>query len=220
MLTVLMPSRGRPAQAAAAYEAFAATKLMPATEMMIVLDWDEPGYENLPTARFRHDGGMGNALNAAATLVANEGHSDMIGFVGDDHFFRTPDWDVQIQAANVKLGGGIVYGNDLLRGEDLPSQVFMDSRIVRALGWMALPGATHLFFDDTWRTLGQAINRLTYLPDVHIEHMHPTAGKAAWDENYNRVNDPSMYQHDAAMYWGWVENGLSADVEKVLAALP
>ena len=219
MLTVLMPSRGREAQATEAYAAFTATRLAQSTEMLIVLDWDEPGYEGLPVMRIRHEGGMGNALNGAATYIAEQGHATIIGFCGDDHRFVTQDWDVYVTAANVGLGGGVVYGNDLLRGEDLPSSVFLDARIVRALGWMALPGATHLYFDDTWRELGRAMGRIKYLPDVHIEHRHPVAGKAEWDENYARVNAQTVYDHDAAIYHAWTAERLAEDAAKALAAV-
>lgn len=218
MLTVLMPSRGREAQAREAYAAFMATKTLPDTKMLIVLDWNEPGYADLPTTHIgthQSGHGMGPALNAGLDYVT----ADIIGFVGDDHRFRTTGWDAAITAANEALGGGIVYGNDLLRGEELPSQVFIDARIVRALGWMALPGAHHLFLDDTWRELGHAIGRLTYLPDVHIEHMHPTAGKAEWDENYARVNAGSMYEHDAEFFHEWMHNGIARDAERVTEAL-
>lgn len=186
--------------------------------MLVILDWDEQGYESLPAVHVglvESGHGMGPALNAGLAYI----DAAVIGFIGDDHRFRTPGWDERIIEANDALGGGIVYGNDLLRGQELPSQVFMDARIVRSLGWMALPGAHHLFLDDTWRELGHAINRLTYLPDVHIEHLHPTAGKAEWDENYVRVNTGAMYEHDAAVFHEWMHNGISRDSQRVLEAL-
>lgn len=215
MLTVLMPSRGRERQAAEAYEAFTATKALHDTSMVVVLDEGEPGYEGLPVLRVMHEGGMGPALNASLDYT----YGDIYGFIGDDHRFLTPRWDMAITAANTEMGGGIVYGNDLLRGEELASQAFLDGRIVDALGWMALPGATHLFFDDTWMALGRAMNRLRYLPDIHIEHLHPTAGKAEWDDNYRRVNHPDLYQHDAEFYHEWTKYRLAIDAAKALDAL-
>ncbi len=216
MLTVLMPSRGRERQAREAYDAFRATKVLPATQMLIVLTVGERGYADLPCVYVEEGGGMGAPLNAALVCAKN---ANIVGFVGDDHRFLTPGFDEAIVAANDELGGGIVYGNDLLRGEDLPSQVFIDRRITDALGWMALPGAHHLFLDDTWRTLGHSIGRLKYLPDVHIEHLHFTAGKSEMDEGYARVNASSMYEHDAAVYWKWVNEQLATDTETVLGAL-
>jgi len=216
MLTVLMPSRGRERQAGEAFDAFMDTKLRSDTRMLIVQDWDEPGYEGLPVMHVHPpDQGMAPALNAGLDYTT----ADIVGFIGDDHRFRTPGWDEAIIAANDEMAGGIVYGNDLLRGEELASQVFMDRRITSALGWMALPGAKHLFLDDTWMALGQALGRLKYLADVHIEHLHPTAGKADWDENYNRVNAPAMYEHDAAIFHAWMADQLEDDVAKVRAAL-
>lgn len=216
MLTVLMPSRGRERQATEAYEAFCDTKALDTTQMLIVLTVGEPGYANLPVIYVAEGGGMGAPLNAALSCT---GQADIVGFMGDDHRTLTPAWDETIVTANETLGGGIIYGNDLLRGADLPSQVFIDARIIRALGWMALPGANHLFLDDTWRELGNALGRLKYLPDVHIEHCHPTAGKAVWDENYRRVNAPDLYAHDAEVYHRWVNEQMASDVERVKAAL-
>ena len=57
------------------------------------------------------------------------------------------------------------------------------------------------------------------LPDVHIEHMHPTAGKAEWDANYHRVNAGAMYAHDAEFFHAWMRDGIEADAERALAAL-
>jgi hypothetical protein len=43
--------------------------------------------------------------------------------------------------------------------------------------------------------------------DVVIEHMHPIAGKAEWDEGYIRVNDGSMYATDAKSFTHHIESG-------------
>ena len=219
MITVLMPSRGREAQAAEARAAFDATKVIPTTKMLTVVDMEEPGYAGYDILRVAHEGGMANALNAAAQGLLLTEEAEIIGFVGDDHRFRTPGWDLRIAAANQSIGGGIVYGNDLIRGEELPSAVFMDARIVQALGWMALPGCRHLYLDDTWRELGKTLGRLRYLPDVVIEHLHPIAGKANWDDNYARVNDPANYDHDRQVYDNWFRGQRIVDAMVVARAL-
>ena len=96
----------------------------------------------------------------------------------------------------------------------------MTADIVRALGHMAPPALTHLYVDNYWRDLGRACRCLTYLPVVVVEHLHPLAGKATWDEGYRRVNDRAMYDKDAAAYQAyWLEFG-QRDVEAVAAALP
>lgn len=219
-LIVICPSRGRPGKAKEAYEAFVRTKRNHWTEMIFVVDEDDPTYpeyEGLPVRMPIHKGGMGNALNAAALQLIDE--YDYVGFIGDDHRFRTRDWDNLMLNHLTSEGGGIGYGNDLMQGVNLPTQVFMSSAIVKALGWMALPGAKHLYFDDTWKSLGEGLDRLYYFPEIVIEHMHPAAGKAEWDDNYKRVNAQTVYDHDLAVFIEWRDNEYVADVAKVRAVL-
>lgn len=222
-LVVLMPSRGRPDKAREAIEAFRSNRADPEAKIYAVVDHGtEHGYANFTIeADEGHSGqGMGPALNYAARVVVDHWPDvTIIGFIGDDHRTRTHGFDALIESANEAIGGGLIYGNDMIRGEELPTAVFIDARIVRALGWMALPGAKHLYLDDTWRELGKRMHRLKYLPDVVIEHMHPIAQKADWDEGYARVNDPALYDHDRHVYSNWLKDDLERDAEKALAAL-
>lgn len=223
MLVVLMPSRGRARQAREAIEAFDQMKALPDSVLIPVIDENEQAdYPNRPirVSASASGQGMGPALNQSLQFIdVFHSGATMVGFIGDDHRLRTPGFDARILGANAQMGGGLVYGNDLIRGEELPSAVFMDIRIVRALGWMALPGAKHLYLDDTWRELGKRMRRLCYLPDVICEHVHPLVGKGEWDEGYARVNAPAMYEHDRAVYSQWLTEGLARDAETALAAL-
>lgn len=213
-ITVICPSRERPDKALEAFQSFVATVSSPAVSMIFVVDRDDPkrlGYvaNGLPMVDFLdyEKGGMGPPLNAAAQAL--QGSSDILGFIGDDHRFRTPDWDKQVTEA--LKDGGICYGDDLGR-PDLPTQVFMSSKIVRALGWMCLPNAKHLYLDDTWKTLGEKAGCLYFLPNVIIEHMHPVYGKAERDAGYARVNASAVYSHDGQLYTKWIESG-QADLD-------
>lgn len=212
MITVICPSRERPDKALGAFQSFIATVSNPAVAMLFVVDQDDPlraGYvaHGLPIIDFLdyEMGGMGPPLNAAAQALSHSSH--ILGFIGDDHRFRTQGWDSMVE--KTLEHGGICYGNDLSR-PDLPTQVFMSSSIVRALGWMCLPGAKHLYLDNTWKTLGEKAGCLYYLPDMIIEHMHPVYGKAEHDAGYARVNHPSVYSHDGRLYQQWVDSGQAA----------
>jgi hypothetical protein len=219
-MVVICPSRGRPDKAKEAYAAFNVTKASDDTDIKFVIDADDKtygDYVSLPFCMPVHAGGMGNALNAAAIDMVDV--YDYIGFIGDDHRFRTYGWDEHIERTLNEAGGGIAYGNDLMQSINLPTQVFMSSSIVKALGWMALPGAKHLYLDDTWKSLGEGLDRLFYFPELIIEHMHPAAGKAEWDDNYKRVNDQSVYNHDLAVFIDWRDHQYVNDVAKARAAL-
>jgi len=50
--------------------------------------------------------------------------------------------------------------------------------------------------DNFWMTLGKDLNALRYIPEVVLEHLHPVAGKAEWDEGYRDVNAEEVYSAD------------------------
>jgi hypothetical protein len=115
--------------------------------------------------------------------------------MGDDHLPRTQNWDQAfIQALGINTG--IVYGDDLLQGANLPTAFGMSRDLVVELQGMTFPHCVHLFFDNFVKQLGLDLNYLKYLPDVIIEHLHPVAGKAEMDEGYARVNQPKWYEKD------------------------
>ena len=221
-IIVICPSRGRPEKAKQAYDSFGASAGLPATDMVFVVDKDDPtlpAYRDVvPVVSFDHEGGgMAAPMNAAVPHYWDK--YGTVGFVGDDHRFRTKGWDQTFEEIMERPGIGMLYGNDLIR-QDIPTQVFIKSAIVRALGWFCLPGAKHLYLDNTWATLGRGANCLLYCPEVIIEHEHPVVGKGTMDEGYARVNAPSMYEHDGKVFNAWVASGQAQiDVETVRRAL-
>lgn len=159
---------------------------------------------------------MNTTLNHMAVEIAEGGHYDVIGFMGDDHLPRTQNWDEAIARHVRAKPCSIVYGNDLFQGPNLPTAVFMDARIVRTLGYFAPPMMRHLYLDNAWKTWGETLGSLVYLPDVIIEHMHPEAGKAEWDEGHKRVNSGETYEYDRQR---WDEYNASAGLAKDVAKL-
>lgn len=217
-LVVIVPSRGRSKAARELVEAFEATCTAD-TELVFALDRDDPAlpeYKGL-LGLIGQNASMVQALNRTAIEVL-ERVRFAVGFMGDDHRPRTVGWDTRYLQALGSLPG-LVYGNDLLQGVRLPTQVAMSASVVRALGHMAPPVLTHLYVDNYWRDLGQATGCLTYLPDVVVEHLHPIAGKAAWDEGYQRVNDRSMYDRDRAAYAAYWAEHADRDVMALRSAL-
>jgi hypothetical protein len=223
---ILCPSRGRPLKAVELVESFEQTVDLDQTALLVVMDEDDPmlgAYLELLPARYvtvsETVGNMNLVLNEQATKHAGIGVYTYLGFVGDDHRFRTKDWDRMFEEVLGAAGGGFAYGNDLYQGENLPTHVVMNASIVAALGWMGLPRAKHLYLDNTWKLLGEAVNRLFYFPEVIIEHMHVYAGKSEMDEGYERVNSRSIDAHDRAIFDTWSLSQAHADIERVRQAL-
>ncbi len=161
-------------------------------------------------------GNLTKATNSAAQRVWND--DVVIGHVGDDHVFRTRGWDA-IFADALDAQPGVIYGNDLNVRQLVPTAAFMSSIIPRTLGWMALPTTEHLYIDTTWKIIGEQLGALTYRDDIVIEHMHPTVGKAEWDESYLKSNDQRTWTADSAAHQAWIDNQMAEDIERVRGAI-
>ena len=234
-LMMVVPSRSRPQNVERLVDAFSATGAFEVCSLRIDVDADDPafgGYEALvpalpPGARLA----VGHRwrplvwkLNRAAR---QEQHSYFaMGFMGDDHLPRTQHWAQRYLDDLMDLGTGIVYGDDGYQGENTPTQWAMTTDIVRALGGAMVPAPVdHLYCDDAVRDLGRAAGCIRYLPDVYIEHLHPSARdangerKVASDPQYERVNSRAQYAKDRPAFRGWLADpgprGLAAQVRLV-----
>jgi len=232
-LLVIVPSRGRPESLERVAAAWYATGAFDVAGLIFAVDVDDPalpGYHEALDRLAAADSGpttinlmnagawrpMVHKLDFAAAMFAEQGHF-AVAFMGDDHLPRTPGWAARYLEALHELGTGIVYGDDGIQGERLPTQWAMTADIVRALGRMVPAPVEHLYCDNAIRDLGQAAGCLRYLPDVLIEHMHPVAGKAPMDAGYARVNRRQQYQADRIRYETWRALRLAADADKVRA---
>jgi hypothetical protein len=227
-MLIIVPSRGRPHKIAELISSFEDTRMF--AELRVVIDGDDPTlaeYEaiELPEWAMRHvlspglTGSMVAALNTAArVVVASRPDHKIIGFMGDDHRPRTHHWDKHFADALESLHGGIVYGNDLFQGWNLPTHCVMDARIIQAVGYMAPPELTHLYVDNYWKALGEGVG-IKYLGDVIIEHVHPAAGKTEWDEGYVRVNAGELYEKDGRAWEAYRSAYLTRDIKCVMEAM-
>jgi hypothetical protein len=222
-LVVLVPSRGRPEAARTLVQAFKATCTAD-TFLSFVVDADDPSRAEYESAADGVRVGvmvtashtMVEALNLAAAQIFDL-PPFAVGFMGDDHMPRTVGWDSAYLDALRELGTGMVFGDDLIQHQNLPTQIAMTADIVRALGYMAPPELTHLCVDNFWLRLGNGLGRLRYLPDVVVEHRHPVAGTAAMDEGYARVNAITMYERDAAAFDTYLRERFDEDFAKIRA---
>ena len=158
--------------------------------------------------------GVNEKLNRIANLVKDE--YDYIMWASDDIVIQTDGWDTLLVDAIKDIPNGISFPNDLLRRENLPSNgTCFDSNIVRKLGYLAPPILLHLFIDNFWKELGQALKTLRYCPNVVVDHQHYSNGKAEKDFIYQEVNAEWMYEHDRTNFRLYRVNELANDVRKL-----
>jgi hypothetical protein len=204
---ILVPTRGRPKNAIEVLKAH--KEFSCRSDLLFVIDTDDEELINYRTAVGleyiieveNKTRGMAYPINLAAKKYLND--YEFFTFIGDDHRFKTADWDVCLMRA-IGNDAGLAYGNDLLQGQRLPTAVMMSAAIVRNLGGMVPPKMRHLYLDNFWKKLGEDIGNLSYLEEVIIEHLHPVAGKAEWDEGYKAVNAEEIYAFDRLMFHNYI----------------
>jgi hypothetical protein len=141
-----------------------------------------------------------------------------IGFIGDDHRFRTKGWEDRFMRLSSDQHGWIIaYGDDTLKGEALATAAILSSGIIAAWGHVCPQTLMHMYMDDVWMVLGKATGCLKYMPDVIIEHVHYGNGKAPYDAAYGWAN--AAMNPDCDAYNKWLKDGgFDADVAKLQAA--
>lgn len=209
-LLVIIPSRGRPETVAPVAEEFF-SKSTGLADLMFATDDDEAPYPEYPGVIYRTGPRlrMCGTLNAAA--VEEAPNYKYIGFMGDDHRTRTPGWDQFV--VDALQDHNVVYGNDLIWGEGLPTAAFLRSEVINTLGYMAPPALIHLYLDNFWLQFGKATS-IKYLDNVVIEHLHPSVGKAGWTPEYQEVNDPALYEKDRLAFEEYMDTQFNKDLNK------
>lgn len=230
-LAVLIPTRGRPENVRKVISAWDFTNAWDHADMVLVADADDPeiqGYRDLVD----EDGlesiitlieipawlPMVHKLNAAARdQAAIDWPSGYfaLAFAGDDHLPQTIGWAKRYLDVLRELGTGMVYGDDGYQGRKLSTEWAITSDVVRALGRMVPADVEHMYCDNAMMDLFGAAGALRHLPEVRIEHMHPVAGKAETDDQYNRVNHRDQFSKDRRSYQRWLDRGRAADVALV-----
>lgn len=223
-IVYLVPSRGRPHNIEQLVDAWDTTRNGDAS-IVVAVDDDDPRLDDyqaleLPEwaelvvgPRLR----LGGTLNALAPGLADRFAA--VGFMGDDHRPRSLGWDLELACTIEDTAGAVIYGNDLVQGEALPTAVLLDSRIIGELGYFVPPGMLHLWLDNYWLELGRRLRTLVYLPTVIIEHVHPITGRVAWDAGYEENNAAGVWDHDEALYRAHAADKLDAAVARIRARL-
>jgi len=214
-ILLVVPTRSRPQSSIDFYESFVDNSSI--TDLMFGLDNDD--HENYP----RIDGVLYEVndrmwVNGTMNYISNKYVDEYkyIAFMGDDHRIRTLGWDTELLSSIHDVEYGVAYGNDLFQGPNLATAVLMDTKIIKKLGYMAPPTLRHLYIDNFWMDIGNALGTLRYSNDVILEHMHYLNGKSIEDDGYREVNSQAFYQADSSAYSEYLNTKFQDDVKKIL----
>lgn len=217
-LAVIVPTRGRPDNIRKVIAAWDETRAWERADLVLAVDEDDPHHNNYRylVGEFAEDDRrsiilhrtpqwvpMVPKLNSAASAIAEQQRYSAIAFAGDDHLPRTSEWAETYLAVLHELGTGMVYGDDGYQGARLSTEWAVTADAVRALGRMVPAPVDHLYCDNAMMDLFGGAGALRHLPEVRIEHMHPAAGKAKSDAQYDKVNSREQYAGDRRKYEIW-----------------
>ena len=194
-IAVMCPTKHRLQNAINVKESYDATSNSIYSDLYFIIDDDNiDTYSDLdankiivPVGRR----GIVDPMNRAYDTIKNK--YSCILFIGDDHLFRTINWDkIFLNIVKQNNGTCVIYANDLHQKVNLASSHMMTTNIIDILGHVYNPKFNHMWTDNYWMSIGQALNKLIYLPDIIIEHMHPGAKKSKTDENYLAVTQSTQ----------------------------
>jgi len=132
--------------------------------------------------------------------------ANVIMLANDDIIFRTRGWDETVLQTFAEFPDDIalVWGNDLHSG--MPAHPFLSRTVCDMLGQICPAEYDREFIDthlyDVFRELlklGQ--NRMRYLPEVVVEHLHVYAGKMIADATFMKKH----FARDERTFITWAE---------------
>lgn len=219
-MLLIVPSRGRPENIKRLCQALVDTEAK--LDLAVGVDQDDPSLEGYKDVQrdFGFDLWISQERKRFAPTVdyiSRHNYEDYkyLAWMGDDHVPHTLYWDQEYRNVLDHMGVGVVYGNDLVQGENIATQLAFTSNIVEKLGYAIPEGFVHLFVDNYFMELAKAIGCLVYLPDVIVQHMHYSAGSAQEDQTYREANSPENWSNDERRFHEYVANELPNDVKKL-----
>ena len=213
-LLIIVPSLGRPQNAFRLLDQIQQTTAYEDNVAIVfAVESSDPTLPEYPGTHTMEVTG-GSMVQALNEVAVQSDYYDYLAFLGDDTFPHA-GWCPRIMEALQATPNSIVYGNDLIHGQGLPTSVFMDANIVRTLGYMAPPTLQQLFVDNYWKALGEHLGTLTYLNDVIIEHLHPLVGKAPSDASYEAAYSGDRWKQDEEGFNWHMQTQFPKDLEKL-----
>lgn len=193
MISVLVPTRGRPHNMRRMVESGRATSIGP-VEYVFYIDHDDPASAETASALYDegHDVAWTQGERVVLSQMWNECfniarvNSDILQHSCDETIYRTPGWDRAVEEAFEEWPDriGLVYGRDGIHDSNLATHGFITRQWVDAVGYFCPPYFSSDYNDLWLHQVAQGIGRLKFLPDVFTEHMHPAVGKGPLDQTH------------------------------------
>jgi glycosyl transferase/beta-hydroxylase protein BlmF len=222
MISLLVPTRGRPHNMERFYDSAHSTATRGEFEIIFYIDDDDqPSIDKaaeLPNVVSAI--GPRIVLSECWNRCAEVSLGTILFHGGDDIVFQTDGWDDMVEGTFADSEDKIlfVHGRDGYHDARFGTHGFIHRRWMDALNYFVPP----LFssdFNDAWlNDLANALDRRVYLPDLFTEHRHYVFGKAPHDDTYKEREARGAADNVLAIYAATADQR-AADVEKLRAVM-
>lgn len=209
MISILLPSRGRPQSLERLAKSVVETADNPDdVEIIVFIDEDDASYDGWTfPPQLKIYSTKRTVLSKYWNMAYEKATGDIYMHCGDDIVFHTQGWDTIVKQEFEKYPDRIVllYGDDgdPNKEKNFGTHSFIHKNWVDVVGYFVPPYFSS-DFNDTWlNELADGISRKVKI-DIYTEHMHPAFGKAEIDlthaERYvrhHKDNTPALYEATA-----------------------
>jgi hypothetical protein len=200
LISILTPTRGRPENVRRLIESVFSNAANPASiEIIFYVDQDDSTFpESLINENVKVIVGPRLWLSIMQNVLYANARGEIVMYAADDIVMNSRNWDQIVRNEFDKLEDKIcvVYGNDnATHGKSIAIHAFLHRNWINAVGcWV--PAGRGLPYDLWITEVGRNLDRLIYLPNLEIEHIHYRQGdgKADFDATYK-------YVHSATRSW-------------------
>lgn len=222
-IALCVPSRERPDRLRTCLESALGTASNPdSVEIFAAVEGDDPRlgeYKALVGHFDMHlfSGKLGSSVagwNVCAEAALAFPAIGVIHMTADDlEFQENWDWHVK-EVFDCVEGPAILHYRDDYRDEARACNPFVNRAYADGFGF--LPNELTHFYSDEWlEAMGRLSGCLMYSNSVHIRHMHPKEGRAAWDATYLNPRNPKRRNADNAE-WEALQERLRHDSARLL----
>jgi len=207
-ITALIPTRNRKDGLIRILESFVSyTSNIDKLEVIVLCDDDELYAETIvdnfkTTLNIKCIKNPRKLLPEIFNIGCRESSGEIIWLGSDDSVIRTHGWDNLVRNEFLKFEDRmiLVYGDDLgLHGSSMATLPFVHVNLIKTLGYIAAPMFNHYYLDLWLHVILEGMERLFYLPDLKIEHMHHAISRSQHDETY--INGEKYFLLDYGIWY-------------------
>jgi len=190
--SLLCPTRSRPGAFASMVASAAATAAHPEDiEVIAYIDFDDPELQDYGAGvsggvTVSHVVGPRCVLSDAWNRASRGARGNVWMMAADDLRFISLGWDDIVNDALNWYPDDIalLYGRDGHADERMATHPFVTRRWVDIVGRFTAPYFQADYCDLWLHEVAKKVGRAVYLPQLLIEHLHPSFGLGTWDQTH------------------------------------